>query len=118
MATKLIKNTYAKKALKEHSGASQVGEDALERLDELFAEFLTKVATAASKSLEKDERSKVAAEDVDFGYQEILGESNVPPEPARFIESLHKMDLLQLGEVLRLIVDWNETEGRQRRKKR
>lgn len=115
MATKLIKNTYVKKALKKHSGASQIGEDALERIDELFQEFLTKLATAAADSLKDDKRSKIAAEDVDFGYQAILGESNVPPEPSRFLESLHKMDLMQLGEVLRLIVDWNETEGKKRR---
>ena len=57
MATRLIKNSFVKDVLKEHSGASQVSTEALERVDELFQEFLVKVATAAAASLEKDERS-------------------------------------------------------------
>lgn len=112
MATKLIKNSYAKQILKDCSGASQVGEDALDRLDELLLELLTKLATAAASSLKKDDRSKVASQDVDFGFQDIIGQSNVPPEPVRFMEALHKMDIPQLGEVIRLVVEWNNNDKR------
>lgn len=45
MATKLVKNSYVKDVLQKHSGASQVGGDALDRVDELFQEFLIKVAS-------------------------------------------------------------------------
>lgn len=114
MATKLIKNTYVKDILRQHSGASQVGEDALERVDQLFQEFLIKMSTAAADSLQKDDRSKVAAEDVDFGFNSIMGQSGVAPEPVRFMEALHKMEIPQLGEILRLIVDWNNTDGKKK----
>lgn len=114
MATKLIKNTYVKDILRQHSGASQVGEDALERVDQLFQEFFVKMSTAASDSLKKDDRSKIAAEDVDFGFNSIMGQSGVAPEPARFMEALHKMEIPQLGEILRLIVDWNNTDGKKK----
>lgn len=110
MATKLIKNSFVKKALKDHSGASQIGSDALERVDELFQEFLIKVATAAAASLKADDGTKLSAEDIDFGYQEILGQSNVPAEPARFVEALEGIEFEQLGEVLRLVVEWNNRE--------
>lgn len=115
MATKLIKNTYVKNVLKKNSGASQVGQDALDRVDELFQEFLARIATAAADSLKNDDRSKVAAEDVDFGYNEILGQSNVPPDPVRFMEALHAMEIPQLGEVLSLIVEWNSNQGKAKR---
>ena len=110
MATRLIKNSFVKDVLKEYSGASQVSTEALERVDELFQEFLVKVATAAAASLEKDERSKVAPEDVDFGYHKVLGESTVAPDPVRFVEALQNIPFEQLGEVLRLIVEWNNAE--------
>lgn len=110
MATKLIKNSYVKDVLKEYSGANQVGGDALDRVDELFQEFLVKVATAAAQSLKDDDRSKVAAEDIDFGYNEVLGQSNVPAEPVRFIEALKAIPFEQLGEVLSLLVEWNNAE--------
>lgn len=115
MATKLIKNTYVKDLLRQHSGASQVGEDALDRLDQLFGELLVKIATAAAASLNNDNRSKVAAQDVDFGFDSILGQSGVAPDPVRFLEALHKMGIPQLGEILRLIVDWNNTDGKKKK---
>ena len=110
MATKLVKNSYVKDVLQKHSGASQVGGDALDRIDELFQEFLIKVATAAAESLKNDERTKVAAGDVEFGYQHVLGQSEVPLEPARYIEALQRIPFGQLGEVLRLLVEWNNAE--------
>ena len=110
MATKLIKNSFVKEVLKKHSGANQVGEDALDRVDELFQEFLVKVATSAAQSLKNDDRSKVAAQDIDFGYQEILDQSNVPADPVRFVEALKKIPFERLGEVLKLIVEWNTAE--------
>ena len=110
MATKLIKNSYVKDVLREYSGASQVGGDALDRVDELFQEFLIKVASAASESLKNDERTKVATEDIDFGYHQVLGQSEVPPEPTRFIQALQRIPFEQLGEVLRLLVEWNNAE--------
>ena len=110
MATKLIKNTYVKSLLREYSGSSQVGEDALERVDELFQEFLIKVATAAAESLKNDERSKVAAEDIEFGYHQVLSQSDVPPDPVRFVEALKGIRFEELGEVLSLVVEWNNAE--------
>jgi len=110
MATKLVKNSYVKDVLQKHSGASQVGGDALDRIDELFQEFLVKVASAAAESLKSDERTKVAAEDVEFGYHQVLGQSEIPPEPTRFIEALQDIPFEQLGEVLRLLVEWNNDE--------
>lgn len=110
MATKLVKNSYVKDVLQKHSRASQVGGDALDRIDELFQEFLIKVATAAAESLKNDERSKVAAEDIEFGYQHVLGQSEVPLEPVRYIEALQRIPFEQLGEVLRLLVEWNNAE--------
>ena len=110
MATKLVKNSYVKDVLQKHSGASQVGGDALDRIDELFQEFLIKVATAAEQSLKNDERTKVAAEDIEFGYQHVLGQSEVPLEPVRYIEALQDIPFEKLGEVLRLLVEWNNAE--------
>ena len=109
MAGKLTSNSYVKEILKDHAGGTQVGEDALEKVDQLFKEFLLKVAQASKKSLQQAKRSKVSAVDIEFGYNSILGQSDVAPEPARFLEALHKMDLVQLGEVLRLIVEWNSS---------
>lgn len=110
MATKLVKNSYVKDVLQKHSRASQVGGDALDRIDELFQEFLIKVATAAAESLKNDDRTKVAAEDIEFGYQHVLGQSEVPLEPVRYIEALQRIPFEQLGEVLRLLVEWNNAE--------
>ena len=115
MAGRLTSNSYVKDILREHAGGTQVGDDALERVDSLFKEFLLKVAQASRESLEKAQRSKVSAADIDFGYNSVLGQANVPPEPARFLEALHKLDLIQLGEVLRLIVEWNNNEGEQKK---
>ena len=109
MAGKLTSNSYVKEILKDHAGGTQVGEDALEKVDQLFKEFLLKVAQASKQSLEQDKRSKVSAVDIEFGYNSILGQSDVAPDPARFLEALHKMDLVGLGEVLRLIVEWNSS---------
>ena len=109
-AGKLTSNSYVKGVLKEHAGGTQVGEDALEKVDFLFKEFLVRVAQASKQSLEQAKRSKVSAVDIEFGYNSILGQSDVAPEPARFLEALHKMDLTQLGEVLRLIVEWNSSD--------
>ena len=110
MATKLVKNSYVKDVLQKHSRASQVGGDALDRIDELFQEFLIKVASAAAESLKADERTKVAAEDIEFGYQHVLGQSEVPLEPVRYIEALQAIPFEKLGEVLRLLVEWNNAE--------
>ncbi len=113
-AGKLTSNTYVKEVLREHAGGTQVGEDALDRVDELFKEFLLRVAQASKPSLEKAGRSKVSATDIDFGYNSILGQSDVAPEPTRFLEALHKLDLSQLGEVLRLIVEWNSIDEKKK----
>lgn len=110
MATQLVKNSYVREALQKHSGASQVGGDALDRVDELFQEFLIKVASAASESLKNDERTKVAAKDIEFGYHTVLGQSEIPPDPIRFIEALQRIPFEQLGEVLGLLVEWNNAE--------
>ena len=110
MATKLIKNSFVKDVLKEYSGANQVGSDALERVDQLFQEFLVKVATAAAESLKTDDRSKVASEDVDFGYHQVIGQSDVVPDPVRFVEALKDIPFEELGEVIRLIIEWNNDE--------
>lgn len=110
MATKLVKNSFVKDVLKKHSGANQVGGDALDRVDELLQEFLVKVAVAAADSLKNDDRSKVAAEDIDFGYHQVIGQSDVVPEPARFVEALKAIPFEELGEVIRLVVEWNNQE--------
>lgn len=116
MARKLTSNSYVKDVLKEYSGGTQVGGDALERVNELFKEFLVKVAKASKDSLEQDDRSKVSAEDVDFGFNAIVSQSDVVAEPVRFLEALHKMELSQLGEVLRLIVEWNSQDWDKKKK--
>lgn len=110
MAGRLTSNSYVKEVLRQNAGGTQVGEDALERVDQLFKEFLLRVATASKQSLERDGRSKVSSVDIDFGYNSILGQADVAPEPARFLEALHKLDLAQLGEVLRMIVEWNNKD--------
>ena len=115
MAGKLTSNSYVKDVLREHAGGTQVGDDALERVDQLFKEFLVKVAQASKQSLQKNQRSKVNATDVEFGFTSILGQSTVAPEPARFLEALHKLDLTQLGEVLRLIVEWNSNDDNKKK---
>lgn len=113
MATKLIKNSFVKKALKEHSGASQIGGDALDRVDELFLEFLIQVATAAAESLKADDGSKLSAADIDFGFQKILNQSRVPTDPKRYVEALAEdIKFEQLGEVLEHLVAWNSREDK------
>lgn len=116
-AGKLTSNSHVKEVLREHAGGTQVGDDALERVDQLFKELLVKVAQASKQSLQDARRSKVSAADVEFGFNKILGQSNVPAEPARFLEALHKLDLSQLGEVLRLIVEWNSDDEQKGLKK-
>ncbi len=117
MAGRLTSNSYVKDVLREHAGGTQVGNDALDRVDQLFKEFLVKVAQASKQSLQDARRSKVNAVDIEFGFNTVLGQSNVPPEPARFLEALHKLDLAQLGEVLRLIVEWNSNDQQKEPKK-
>lgn len=117
-AGKLTSNSHVKEVLREHAGGTQVGDDALERVDQLFKEFLVKVAQASKQSLQEARRSKVSAADIEFGYNQILSQPNVPPEPTRFLEALHKLDLSQLGEVLRLIVEWNNNEDKKEPGKR
>ena len=112
MATEIIKGGNTKRILQKYSGASQVSEEAVDRVDELFQEFLIKVATAAADSLQADDRSKVAAEDVDFGYHKVVGQSDVPPDPVRFVEALKAIPFSHLGEVIRLVIEWNNAEDK------
>ena len=45
-------------------------------------------------------------ENIDDAFNEVLSRSDVSAEPSQFVGALHKMDIADLGHVLREIADW------------
>ncbi len=110
MALGILKDGTLKKLFKKHSGRDQISESARERVDELVIELLEKVAKAAGDSAQKDDLTRIMPANIDAAFGEILSRSDVAPEPGRFLDALNKMDIRQLGEVLRLITDWTHQD--------
>lgn len=106
MGLDILKDGKLKKLLKEHSGRDQSSEAARERIDALVTEMLIKVAQAAGKSAESENLTRIMPQNIDIAFSEIMGQADVAPEPSRFLESLHKMDVKEVGTTLRLIAEW------------
>lgn len=116
MGLELLKDSKLKRLLKENSGKDQSSESARERIDELVTELLIKVAQAAGKSAEAEDLTRIMPANVDAAFSEIMGQADVAPEPSRFLEALHKMDVKEVGTILRLIAEW--TRGLDKVKKK
>lgn len=114
MGLDILKDGKLKKLLKKHSGRDQSAEEARERIDELVVEFLVKIAKAAGKSAESQDLTRIMPENVDEAFGEVLGESNVAPDPSKFLGALHKMEIKKLGDILRHITDWNHEDEEKR----
>ena len=106
MALENLKEGNLKKLLQKHSGCEQSSSEARERVDELVTEFLVKIAEAAGKSAEANGLVRLMPENIDDAFNEVLSRSDVSAEPSQFVGALHKMDIADLGYVLREIADW------------
>lgn len=106
MGLDILKDGKLKKLLKEHSGRDQSSEAARERVDALVTELLVKVAKAAGQSAETENLTRIMPQNIDAAFAEIMGQADVAPEPSRFLEALHKMDVKEVGTILRLIAEW------------
>ena len=118
MALEILKDSKLKQLLEEHSGKEQSAKEARERLDEMITDLLVKVATAAGQSADAAGLTRLMPENIEEGFNTVLNQSNVAPDPKQFLKSLHGMDVKKLGEVLRYIADWTHestTEGRRAR---
>lgn len=102
----MLKDNKLKAFLETNSGCEQVSKEARERVGELFEEMLLKVAEAAGKSATAQGLTRLMGPNIDDGFNAVLGQSKVAPDPPRFLEAMHKMSISQLGEVLRLIAEW------------
>ena len=110
MGLEILKDSKLKKLLGEHSGRQQSAKEARERLDELMEAFLIKIAKAAGKSAEEDNLTRIMPANVEAAFNEVLGQSNVAPDPTLFLSALNKMDIGDLGNVLRHIADWTHDD--------
>lgn len=115
MGLEILKDSKLKKLLRDHSGRDQSSEAARERIDELVSELLVKVAVAAGKSAENEDLTRIMPENVDAAFAEIMGQADVAPEPSRFLEALHKMDVKEVGTILRLIAEWTNDLDNQKK---
>ena len=106
MGLEILKDGKLKKLLKAHSGKEQSSEAARERIDQLVTELLIQVAQLAGKSAESEKLTRIMPSNVDAAFAEIMSQADVAPEPSRFLEALHKMEVKEIGTILRLIGDW------------
>jgi len=106
MALELLKDSKLKQLLEEHSGKEQSAREARERLDEMITDLLVKIAKAAGESADNADLTRLMPENIEEGFNKVLNQSNVAPDPKMFLSALHSMDVKQLGEVLRYIADW------------
>lgn len=115
MALEILKDAKLKQLLKDHSGRDQSAEEARDRVDQLITEFLIKIAQAAGKAAEAQRLTRIMPANIEDAFNEVLGQSEVAPDPARFLAALHKMDIADLGLVLRHIADWTIQDPKKQR---
>ena len=106
MALEILKDSKLKQLLEEHSGKEQSAQEARDRLDQMVLELLVKIAKAAGESADKANLTRLMPENIEDGFNKVLNQSNVAPDPKMFLNALNAMDVKQLGEVLRYIADW------------
>ena len=120
MGLQILKDSKLKAVLSQHSGRQQSAKEARERLDALVTELLVKIAKAAGKSAEEQNLTRIMPANVEAGFNSVLNQSNLAPNPSQFLQALHDMDIEDVGEVLRLISDWTHEaleEGKEQRKR-
>lgn len=116
MGLEILKDGKLKKLLKEHSGRDQSSEAARERIDELVTELLVKIAEAAGQSAKSEDLTRIMPQNVDAAFAEIMGQADVAPEPSRFLDALHKMDVKEVGLILRLIAEWTRDLDKEKKR--
>lgn len=112
MALEILKEGNLKRLLKDHSGREQSAAEARDQVDQLITEFLIKIAQAAGKSAEENDLVRIMPENIDAAFNKVLGQAIVAPEPSQFVAALHKMEIGDLGLVLRHIADWTAEDPR------
>ena len=107
----VLKAGATKALLKEYSQCEQVDGKAPVLLNTLIVQLLQKVAVAAGIEAKKKGLTRLMSDNVATGFAKSMGKTGVAPDPEKFLQALHKMELKELGELLRLITEWTNDDS-------
>lgn len=112
-----LNRSATKSIVRQTSGISRVGDDAIAVLEVRLTAIVREVAEVAGEMARGDERSTLLPRDLEDGLRQVLqdgGSGPVSPDPEAIFEAMQRSSTDQVAELIRRVLAWVQDQKESR----